>query len=173
MIRSSGHRSLWNNAAERVFDMDGDDLVGTGLRTQAQAFGLARIEAAGSSLDKTNDGQIELVADPGDGLLAGDPPKRLDLPDDGHRHVRHRQVAPLCDLRRIHARRIDEEIDGGSRRSMGVADVKRDWQDGFLTVQRLADDAGEKTDAALLGLPGRTQIVGSPMPTPPKNSRRV
>ena len=31
----------------------------------------------------------------------------------------------------------------------------------------------KKLDAALLGLPGRTQMVGSRMPTPSKKPRRV
>ena len=44
---------------------------------------------------------------------------------------------------------------------------------GLESGERLADDPGEEAEAAMLGLPGRTTMVGSRMPTPSQKPRRV
>src|SRR5215211_6265602 len=158
------HRSRRNDAAEFIFDVDGYDLVKAGLGTEAQTFSAARIKAAGPSLDETDDIRVEFMTDSGNGPLAGNAPKRIDLLTHSHRHARHRQVAPRTDLGCIDGRRMHKEIDGGPRRGMGMTNIHRDRQDRLLTVQRFADDAREKARSRLIGLPRPYANGGQPDP---------
>ena len=109
----------------------------------------------------------------GGDLVAGDPAQRRDL--FGHRaaDARHGEIDARAELARVEARGMDEKARRRARAGMPMQHAVLDRQHGLFAGKRLADDAGKEPDAALFGLPGRTTIVGSRMPTPSRKPRRV
>src|ERR1700733_3106983 len=134
-----------------VVDVNLDDIVECFLgRREAQFERPLRIEITRPSGDDADDERVRRALDPCGDLIAGHPLERGDLFADGCRNAGHGEVAARTDLCRIQRRGVDEEAHRRARRGMPVPDIFRYRQHGFLSGERLAQDAGEETGRRLV-----------------------
>ena len=117
---------------------------------------------------------VRLPADQSDGLLPGDPAQGLDLFADGGAQAGHRQRPPwtdLADRRASAARTRNSTAERGEAcqcRTVSGTGSTASWPTSGS--RRMLE---KNPDAAWLGLPGRMQMVGSRIPMPSTNPRRV
>jgi len=98
---------------------------------------------------------------------------RLDLLADCDGDAGHRQIATRPDGGAVDPGGMDQEIDRRAWAGMGVHDRARHRRIASWPASGSRMMPEKKPEAALLGLPGRTQMVGSRMPdaieeTPPE-----
>ena len=67
---------------------------------------------------------------------------------------------------------LQQEADGGARAGVPVPHVSRTGSIASLPASGSRRMLEKKPEAALFGLPGRMQMVGSLMPMPSKKPRR-
>ena len=119
------------------------------------------------------DGRVGLAADSFAAFVAGDLAQRLDLVADGGADARHAEVAARAEPRGVELRGVQQEADRRARadanqcRTVSATGSTASWP---ASGSRMMPE--KKPEAALLGLPGRTQIVGRRMPMPSKKPRR-
>ena len=137
----------------------------------ARALG---VEALGQPATMRIDQFVRLAADARGDLGAGDARQRLDLLGDGAADARHGEIDARPELLARQARRRGCRKPTAER---GLAWVWRTLSATGSTASWPASGSRmmpeKKPDAALFGLPGRTQIVGSRMPTPSRKPRRL
>src|SRR3954469_25934488 len=160
-------------AAQFILDMDPDDLLERAFRRKPQLPRATRVEAAGPAGDDCCDRRIGFAPNAFGCVVARDFAQSLDLL--GHRRgdARHGQVAPSPEPRGIDRSGVDQEAD---RRAGEACQCITSSGTGSTASSPLSGSRmmlEKKPEAALLGLPGRTQIVGSRMPTPSKKPRRL
>ena len=98
-------------------------------------------------------------------FVAGDLAQRGDLLADGDGEARHGESVARSDLGQSIRGGTSMKPTAGARRGVPVHHAS-DTAAPPPPRQWLAHDVGEEADAALLGLPGRTQMVGRPMLKP-------
>ena len=100
--------------------------------------------------------------------------QRLDLLGDRAADARHGQIDARPELLARQARGMDEEADRRARAGVRVhARVSATGSTASWPASGSRMMPEKKPDAALFGLPGRTQMVGRRMPTPSRKPRRV
>src|SRR5262245_56691304 len=143
-----GRDALWtsqHSPGQLVLDVKPDDVIEVALdELESKRPGPCRVEVARPSLHNAGDDWIGRVPDPRCNAIAGDAAQRGDLLGDRDRQPRHREIAAAADAAGVDCCGVDQEADRRARRGVPVAYVLADRQQRPLTIERLADDAGEE-----------------------------
>ena len=151
--------------------MGADDVPKTGIGDETQPRSRAASKISRPAGDDAADGGVGLAPDQRH-LVGPRPPQRRDHLAHGDGKARHGQAAPRAQGAVSMVAAHGSESRWPGRAGDPVTHIVIDRQHGLKPGQRLADDARKNPEAALFGLPGRTTMVGSRMPTPSNMPRR-
>ena len=98
--------------------------------------------------------------------------ERIDLLGDGRRETRHGQAASRAERVPIQLGGMDEELDSARGEANQCRTVSGTGNTASLPFSGSRMIPEKNPDAARFAFPGRTQIVGSRIPTPSRKPRR-